>query len=251
MGRLRRLARGAHGVGLVVAMNADPHPTVTGLKCDACGAWFSSDCASCAERAKLLTARGDRVVAYANEQLDALLRAPEMFGDVAAVELQFLILLEVLVVARRPDLDAKPRYVRDALAAFAERPTAAWTPLAVERLAEFRGKFLAELRLDCRHVAAAGDRYDDDDGTEHVVCGLCGTDLTGICEGGWVTVPCLTCGAGVHAAGSRYLVPGDLVRRGWKKSKDGWHCKRCWDRAAEPTLWGSVKAALGFGGGTR
>jgi len=59
-------------------------------------------------------AEPDRIVSYADEQLAAIRRYPLMWGPPVAVELTYLQLLEVLLVALRPDLDEKnPRFIKD------------------------------------------------------------------------------------------------------------------------------------------
>lgn len=54
------------------------------------------------------------VLPYIEEQLAAIERAPEMFGSLLAVEVQYIMLLEIRAVAQYPErLTKEPRFVRD------------------------------------------------------------------------------------------------------------------------------------------
>ena len=96
-----------------------------------------------------------RVVAYVADRLDQIQEAPEMWGAAACVEVQVLQLLEIWVVAVRPELDdAEPRFVLDRYERFRAQlgapvhappsDTLAVQPL-VARLRAFREALASEL----------------------------------------------------------------------------------------------------------
>lgn len=105
----------------------------------------------------------DTILRYIDEQLDAMARAPEMWGPPHCVELQVLQLLEFRSVTLRPEMERRnPRLVLDAYDEFLARkfPGAPPSPLAIllERagraaelmklLGQFRKKIVREMQAE-------------------------------------------------------------------------------------------------------